>query len=268
MRSDYNTLIWDVWRDIEFDRMLSAYSEGRCDGVYLRLQSGVELDHLEFLASLPGLRYVEVNGFVRDDSGAFGLPSVVELVLLTRSQTPVPADLGDSLKSLGVDDRPGSLESTGFEQLRALTLWSFSRPDFRFLADASNLEYLKVEGIGRAVDLRGMESCCALKELELLEFRVEDLAPLRSLRDLTRLWIIGSRRNGDSSEPLSLANLSGLSAMRELRITNSGAVKSVEPLLGLSALMDVRLRGTRVLDGSDEALQTLSKRARVVGPDA
>ncbi|WP_406132511.1 hypothetical protein [Streptomyces zaomyceticus] len=268
MRSDYNTLIWDVRRDVDFDGMLSAYSEGNCDGIYLRLQSGVELDHLDFLAGLPGVRYVEVNGSVRDDSRAFKLPGVVELVLLTRSQAPVPVELGDSLRSLAVDDRPGVLGSAGFARLRALTLWSFGRPDFRFLTDASNLEYLKVEGLGHMVDLGGMESCCALRELELLEIRVEDLAPLRSLRELMRLWIIGSRRSGDSSGPLCLADLSGLRVLRELRITNSGAVESVESLLELPALTDVRLRGTRVLDGTGEALQTLSERARVVGPDA
>lgn len=107
----------------------------------------------------------------------------------------------------------------------------------------------------------------ARKEAELLELQVESLEPLGSLQNLLRLWLIGPGET-DFSATLSLADLSGLMALRELRITNSGAVQTAEPLLGLPALRDVRLRGTRVLDESVEALQVLSQRARVVGPDA
>ncbi|WP_405639048.1 hypothetical protein [Streptomyces sp. NBC_00019] len=266
MRADFNTLIWDVQGSVEFDDLLRSFIEGRCDGIYLRVQRGVELDHLDFLTELPGLKYVEVNGAVRDDSRAFSLPDVVELVLLTRSRTPVPVTSSDTLESLGVDDRPGVLDLSGLTRLRALTLWSFTRPDLRFLSGVPNLEWLKLEGLGSAVDLRGMESCRSLIEAELLELQVESLEPLRPLQDLLRLWLIGPRET-QISEPLSLADLSGLSALRELRIINSGAVQTAEPLLGMPALEDVRLRGTRVLDESLEALQALSQRARVVGPD-
>lgn len=265
MRADYNTLIWDVQGSIEFDGLLRSFIEGRCDGIYLRVQRGVEIDDLDFLAELPDLKYVEVNGAVRDDSRAFSLPDVVELILLTRSRIPVPETVSDALESLGVDDRPGTLDLSGLARLRALTLWSFARPDLRFLSGAPNLEWLKLEGLGSAVDLRGIEGCRSLVEAELLELQVESLEPLRSLQNVVRLWLIGPQER-QTSEPLSLADLSGLRALRELRIINSGAVQTAEPLLAMPALQDVRLRGTRVLDGSVEALQALSQRARVVGP--
>jgi hypothetical protein len=266
MRADYSVLTRDIGLNSALDDLIEEFIDGGHDGIYVRIPQGVELEHLDILAQLPGLKYVEVNGAVRDDSHAFSLPGVTELVLLTRSQVPLRAPVSDSLELLAIDDRPGVLDLSGFRRLQGLTIWSYARDDLRFLSGAPNLQRLKLEGLGQVVNLSGIASCRSLVDAELLEIQAESLAPLRSLGNLMRLWLIGPTESSTPSV-LSLDDLSAMRFLRELRITNSGVVQSAEPLLRLSELRDIRLRGTAVLDPSTEVLQILSRRARVVGPD-
>ncbi|WP_285685726.1 hypothetical protein [Actinoplanes sp. NBRC 103695] len=266
MRADYDVLKREIGSSQDFADLQGVFIDGGHNGVYIRVPRGLELDDVDFLERLPGLKYVEVDGAVRDDSRAFSLPEVEELTLLTGSQVPFRASASDTLTSLGIDDRPGVLDLSAYTGLQNLTVWSFARKELDFLSGAPHLRWLKVEGMGQAVNLEGIGKCRSLLEVELLEIHAESLAPLRSVRDLLRLWIIGPAKPQGSSN-LDLGELSGMRSLRELRITNSGAVYSVEPLLGLSDLQDVRLRGTRVLEPSAEVLQRLSRRARVVGPD-
>lgn len=265
MRGDYNVLTWEVGHDSPIDDLRERFIDGGHDGVYIRVPRGLELEYLDFLTQLPGLKYVEVNGSVLDDSHAFSLPVVEELVLLTRSQAPVRAPMSESLVSLGVDDRPGALFFSGLTRIQRLTVWSFAREEFGFLTGIPTLEKLKVEGLGQVVDLSGIESCRSLVDVELLGIRVKGLAPLRNLKSLHRLWLIGPSGAG-AATTLNLDEISEMRFLNELRITNSGSVQSVEPLLGMPELKDIRLRGTMILDPNSDALQLLSRSARVVGP--
>jgi hypothetical protein len=266
MRSDYDVLVREVASSSDFDDVRRAFIDEGRNGVHLRVPRGMELEDVGFLERLPGLKYVELSGVVRDDSHALSLPDVEELTLLTRSQVPIHAFANGALKSFGIDDRPGVLDLSGFTGLQNLTIWSFNRKDLGLLSGAPHLRRLKVEAEGQALSLAGIENCHSLREAELLAIRAGSLAPLRSLRNLLRLWLIGPGGTQNSST-LDLGEICDLRSLRELRVTNSGAVHSVEPLLSLPDLQDVRLRGTRILEPSVEALQRLSRRARVVGPD-
>ncbi|GID94101.1 hypothetical protein ACFQFC_09425 [Amorphoplanes digitatis] len=266
MRMDYDVLTWDIGSGPGVDDLPTAFIDGGYDGIYIRIERGVRLKNLDFLGQLPGLKYVEVKGAVRDDSHAFSLSGVVELVLLTRSKVPLPVTVSDTLESLGIDDRPGVLEFSGLARLQHLTLWLCARRDLQFLSGAPGLLWLKVEGLGQVVNLSGIENCRLLLEVELLEIQAESLSPLGAVQNLLRLRLIGSRKSTISSG-LNLDELCGLSRLRELRITNSRSVQSVEPLLGLPEIQDVRMRNTRILDPDAEVQQRLSRRGTFLGPD-
>lgn len=132
MRFDYNTLTWNLQHNPSVSELLAELIDGGYDGLYVRLPRDVQIDNLEFLTGLSGLKYLEVNGSVRDDSLAFSLPGIEQLVLLTRSRVPVRTAVGGQLESLSLDDRPEGLELSGFSRLQSLTVWSYARDELDF----------------------------------------------------------------------------------------------------------------------------------------
>ena len=82
---DYNVLVREIGSSSDFDVLLRTVIDGVHNGVIIHVPPGVELDDVDFLERLPGLKYVEVDGAVRDDSRAFSLPELEELTLLTGS---------------------------------------------------------------------------------------------------------------------------------------------------------------------------------------
>ncbi|GAB3938461.1 hypothetical protein GCM10029976_052980 [Kribbella albertanoniae] len=226
----------------------------------------MRLVSLDFLSGLPELKYLEIEGRIADDSQAFEVAGLRELVLLTKGQAAVPAVRSESLEVLAVDDRAGAIDLAGLPALTRLTLWSSSRSDLGFLRSAPGISSFKLEGAGQLVDLCGLENCARLEDLEILEARVESLAPLGSLRHLRRCWLIGGGES-TQAEPLDLDAVSALDSLDDLRIVYGGQVRSVAPLLSMRSLRDVRLRGTRVVAGDSALLGELPDSVRIVRPE-
>lgn len=264
-RFDYDVLTWQVDAQFDWEELRDAYISGRHDGIYLRASGRRRLANLDFLENLPSLRYLEVLGAISDDSYAFTIEGLCELVLLTKCQVAIPGNPGRTLESVGVDCRPGVSHLSRLSALRQLQLWNFNASSFADMPVSSTLTRLKVEGRRQDVSLQGLESCKALTDVEILEMQIESLGPLRELSRLRRLWLIGfgSALPGHS---LTLEDLSRDGDLEELRITNQGSIASAEPLLNFPHLRDVRLRGTRIADGNLDPLEVLAGRAVVVGP--
>ncbi|MFI7368377.1 hypothetical protein ACIBO4_40195 [Streptomyces sp. NPDC050149] len=266
MRADYSVLNWRVDEPIDERELGRQYQSGEFNGLFLRASGSVRLGSLDFLSSLPDLKYLEIEGRVADDSQAFKIAGLRELVLLTKGQVAIPAVRNASLAALALDDRAGAIDLAGFPALTRLTLWSSGRSDLGFLRRAPRVSSFKLEGVGQIVDLRGLENCTKLDDLEVLEARVESLSPLQSLLDLRRCWLIGG---GESiqPEPLDFSAVSALNKLEELRVTYGGEVRSVAPLLSMGSLRDLRLRGTRVVAGDSALLSQLPDSVRIVGPE-
>ena len=81
----------------------------------------------------------------------------------------------------------------------------------------------------------------------------DDLRPLSGLSNLRRLRFIGKDDAASEDVVLNLEDLAGLKRLEELRITFSGAVRSVCPVATMPALREIRLRGTRIADDDEGA---------------
>ncbi|MER5184755.1 hypothetical protein ABT009_41800 [Streptomyces sp. NPDC002896] len=266
MRADYSVLNWRAEGSIDDRELVRQYQSGEFNGLFLRVSGNARLGSLDFLSSLPELKYLEIEGRVADDSQAFKISGLRELVLLTRGQVAIPAVQNPSLTVLAVDDRAGAIDLAGFPALTGLTLWSSGRNDLGFLGSAPWISSFKLEGVGQILDLRGLENCAKLDDLEILEARIESLAPLQGLQDLRRCWLIGG---GESiqPEPLDFSAVSDLNNLEELRVTYGGEARSVAPLLNMGSLRDLRLRGTRIVAGDSDLLSEFPDSVRIVGPE-
>jgi hypothetical protein len=266
MRADYSVLNWRSDAPIDEHEIVKQYQSGGFDGLFLRMSGGARLDSLDLLPSLPDLKYLEIEGNVADDSRAFKIPGLRELVLLTKGKVEIPAVQQGSLEVLAIDDRVCEIDLSGFPALTSLTLWSSGRRDLEFLENSPWISSFKLEGVGQVMDLRGLESCVKLADLEILEARIESLSPLRDLQELRRCWLIGGGESMQAA-PLDFDSVSVLQNLEELRVTYGGEALSVAPLLNIGSLRDLRLRGTRIVAGDSYLLRELPDSVRVVGPD-
>lgn len=126
--------------------------------------------------------------------------------------------------------------------LRDLTVHDLRVPDLRLVAGLGGLRSLVVAGSTRLRSLDGIEALERLRTLILFDVGVEDLAPLRGLRDLEALSIEG-----------------GMS--RDLR------VPTLDPLAGLAGLVRLRIASLRVADGGLRPLHGLLGVRHVFIPD-
>jgi hypothetical protein len=266
VRSDFQVLTTRVGNALSFDALRDTYTAGSYSGLVLQVERGAKLKDVEFLNRLPNLRYLEISGSVRDDSRAFQLPELQELVLLTRSKAPVPNLVRSNLRRVGIDSQRDLRELSRLDDLTDLSLWLWAGSDFTFLGRKPKLRKLRVEGAKQIASLAGLDGCPNLEEVELVDLRVRSLAPLADAQALKRLWILG-RPEMPEWTTLDLADLSQLHELVELRVTNAGAVRSVQPLAGFRNLRDFRIGGTDIADGDLSPLKDLSTRATVVGPN-
>jgi len=243
------------------DRTCQNYLSGDCNGLYLKVTGDLALPDLDELRLLPGLRYLEVEGPVVDDTAAFTLDSLQELILLTRCRLPIPSITAPGLRRVGIEDRDGKENLAHVPSLRDLKVWYWRETDFRCLRSARGLTRLHVGGVGQLGSLDGLEHCTSLVDLAVFAVRVPSLEPLASLSRLRRFRLLGEP-NVPNDAVLDLAHLSGLADLVELWITYSGSVRSVRPLLAMPRLCDVRMRGTPVLDGDDVLLMISRRRWR------
>lgn len=264
-RSDYDVLTWQVDTSFDWRELRDAYVSGRYNGVYLRIPNQNRLVDVEFFVNFTGLRYLEVLGAISDDSYAFTIDSLSELVLLTKCRTAIPDNPGSRLEAVGLDYRPGLRNLSRSSSLAILRVWDFTAHSLADLPLPPGLVELKIEGVRQGVSLEGLESCKSLTDVEILEMQIEHLRPLRDLSRIRRLWLIGST-SSVSRYSLTLEDLPFDGNLEELRITNQGSIESAGPLLNFRHLRDVRLRGTRIADGDLGPLEVLASRAVVVGP--
>lgn len=86
MRADYSVLNWRADESIDEHELGRQYQSGEFNGLFLRVSGNARLGSLDFLFSLPELKYLEIEGRVADDSQAFKIAGLRELVLLTRGK--------------------------------------------------------------------------------------------------------------------------------------------------------------------------------------
>jgi hypothetical protein len=275
MRTDYRVMWWTggslpwvegggPWTEEARRR----YTDGGYDGLFYQFERPVTQSDLGFLTELPSVRYLEVVGDVRDDTAAFTLPELEELILATRCRraipSPVPAQ--PQLKRLLVNTRPNMEAIHDMPRLHDLTVYLWTGQDLRFLGPKPVLERLEVEGMLRFFSPTGVDGCTAITDLRVTEARVQTLAPLGTLTTLRRLRLIGSSKvPGDNS--LDLSDLQALTNLEELRITYGGRIRSLWPVLSFPRLRDLRLRGTAVMDGDLAPLDRLPPTVTVVRPE-
>jgi hypothetical protein len=263
--AEHRILTWRVRSATWPAELAATYRAGSYDGVRLRLDSGVRLPDLEGLGELDGLRFMEVDGSVADDTAAFGLPQLRELRLLTRCRRPVPDITAALLTDLRMDDRPGKDRLCALAGLRDLVVWQWTEPDLRSLGGLRSLHRLCLEGAGRTISLTGIEGCAELTEVVLDLLRPDSLRALSALHRLRRIRIAGTP-GVPADTDLDLAELAGLAELQELTLT-FGAVRSAGPLLRMPGLESLRLRGTRIADGDHWPLSTLGHRIKVGRPE-
>jgi hypothetical protein len=261
VRSDYKVLQSVVNDELCGEDLLADYLAQGCDGVSLRLGAGTRLQNLEFAGDLPGLQYLEITGRVLDDTKAFVVSGLQEVVLRTRCKRPVPTEVAASLRRAAVDTRPGLANLAGLE---ALTVWGWKETHLDFLTSARKLTSLDVEGQGQLLSLDALAAADRLMHLQLNGVGVTDLSPLRHMKHLRELLLAGTIDAGASSL-LDLEAVREASGLRLLTLTYGGYIKSAKPLMGFPELTAVRLRGTPILDGDLDALE--AKGVLVVRPE-
>jgi hypothetical protein len=203
---------------------------------------------------------------VKDDTAAFRVDGLKELTLLTGCRRPVPRSGGAALTDLCMCDRPGVDSLPGMAQLTFLKLLRWRGETTSFLAGIPRLEMLFVEGKRQFTDLNGLEGCPSLVRMNMVDVQGESLAPLAGLTELQWLTICGDWKMRNENA-LDLADLARLQRLHTLVLTYAGQILSLAPLASLPALRDVRLRGTRIVDGDLEPLVRLPVNTNIVGPD-
>ncbi|TYC14600.1 hypothetical protein FXF65_17305 [Actinomadura syzygii] len=247
-------------------RLTEQYLQGGHDGLNMRFTHPAAFKSLDFLEDCTGLRYLEVNGRIRDDLASFRLPDLRELVLLTRSPRAIPGFAAAGLTRLGIDDRPGKEHIAELRQLRELLIWYWKGTDLSFLGDAPPpLRSLRLEGRKQLATLDGIEGCRDLSELWVRDAQVESLEPLRELTGLRVLRLMPGYQPKVRTR-LDLSVLTGMKGLETIALVYTGEIVSLRPLRELPALREVRIRAD-ILDGDLSPLDDLPADAVVVRPD-
>jgi hypothetical protein len=276
MRQDYRVMTWKsydtAWAQGDgkwSDAARQRYTDGGYDGVFYQFRLPVRHADLAFLHELPGLRFVEIDGRVADDTAVFGLGGLEEAILIHQCSLPIPEIAAVGMKRLCVfGNRRGLERVSELRKLHDLTVFGWKGEDLGFLAGCKSLKRLKIEAMRQLVSLAGLEGCRKLEAIELWDARAVSLTPLAELRGLKRLALIGDYRM-ERNCLLDLSDIETLGELEALTITFAGsdALTSLEPLTRMPRLREVRLRGTYVLDGDLSPLSGLRPGTIVVGPN-
>lgn len=259
-------LVCTIESAAELDGLKREFESAGYELLWLRVRPPAKLRDLSFLHDIQGIRELDVQGSVQDDTHAFRIQGLRSLALLTRCHRPIPAVDFGGLTELALDNRPGLEHLQDIHRLETLRIFGWPGTSFAFLGTQSNLSTLRVEGRRQVSSLEGLDSCPGLEDVELLDMRVSGLAPLAAAQQLRKLWILGHDTNSEHVT-LDLAHLADLQHLAELRITQCGRVRSLRPVATFTSLTDFRIRDTEVLDGDLTPLTQLAAHARVVGPN-
>jgi hypothetical protein len=208
---------------------------------------------LSFLAELPGLVGIEINGSLRNDGAVFELPNLELLGLFTKSRSRIFLERLPRLRDLAVAERPGLSAVELCQDLLSLSVGSFRSADLTFLGSLPALETLRIEARKQRLALDGVQHLDALQHLSVFDARVLSLKPLASLTQMRSLLVTGIIGASDDV-PLDLDDIGSAASLRELRIT--APVLSLSPLARFPALQAVGF-GSTVIDGDLSPLLAL-----------
>jgi hypothetical protein len=248
------------WRPSDTERFIDRGADAVV--MFFDRDTGREVT-LDFLRDLPGLRRVDVQGRLRDDTPAFDVPDLHALGLFTGCGKPLRLDRSPGLQTLAVDDRPGLEEVARLADLAALTVARFKRTDLAFLGEHPALAFLRLEGRHGRVSLDGVQRCPALTEVAVYELSVDALEPLAGLSQLRELYITPEPKTAPA-RPWNLEAVAGLPRLEWLKL--GAPVQSLAPLRTGRHLRSVGF-GT-VVDGDLTPLLDLPPSVTVVVDDA
>lgn len=257
------------WYDVDdrpwTDADTRAFQDRGHDGVRLSFGRGSGVK-LAFLAGLPGLKALDVQGPVANDQVVFELTGLRDLVLLTRNKKPAAFDRLPELESLVTTGRPGLETIAALPRLTNLVIgrWTGTTPEF--IGERPALTRLRLEGKGQTADLAGLERCVAIDDLWLFDFNPSSLEPCRPLRALTHVQITGTG-GPEGAGPLDLGPFAGMTALEWLHVTQLGPLRSLRPVRDLPAVKGVAFGGCTVVDGDLSPLSDLPPEVLVVPPD-
>ncbi|WP_433372248.1 hypothetical protein ACQPZX_49080 [Actinoplanes sp. CA-142083] len=262
----YRTLHWTPDMDGAWsDDAARRYIAGGYEGVNYRIPRGTTHASLDFALSLPGLRYLSVHGKVADDSAVNQIGSLESLTLLTRSKVPLAVDQLHHLEFLGVTARKDLGSMQDLIGLQRLVIAGWQGADLTFLGTKPALESLRLDGRPGRLALDGIEQCPTLRELEVLDYRLPTLTPLRTLTALERILLSGPRRLPPDND-LNLDDLTAMRHLRSLRLINAGTIRSLHPLRRLPSLRDLSLNNVAIDDGDLGVLFALPSHVEVSPP--
>jgi catechol 2,3-dioxygenase-like lactoylglutathione lyase family enzyme len=241
------------WSESDRDK----YIADGYDGVSIRVSdSSRDVENIDFVRELPGLRFLKVEGNIADDSAAFDASDLEHLELSTRARGPLQLQRTPRLRQLVVGAREGIESVAELGALTRLEMWSWAGGSLAFLGDKPELAFVRLESAGQAVDPTGVERAPKLGELWITDGVVTGLRPLRGLTELRRIQIVGVADHPGGGR-LDLGELTEAKSLEWLALTFQRSVRSVAPLLDLPSLRGVRLRGTPIEDRDLEPLVRL-----------
>jgi internalin A len=225
------------------------------DGVQVSVLLSIREDDVSFLAQIPSLRGLVLNGGgVRDLSPVQALGALETLTLNTPAKPKLPLDFAafPALKTLRMYWNAGFESVFGCESLEALFVFGPPDPDLARFGTLPRLRRLEVSqgrklvstaGVGGSVRFLGLYQQAALSALE-------------GLPALDVLAIEGAKQLGE---------LRTVHTLKTLKAANCGDIASLAPLRGLDRLEEFfAWESTRVLDGDLSVLLELP-RLRTLG---
>jgi hypothetical protein len=170
---------------------VQRYVAGGYEGVHYRIPRGVKHASLEFLLPLPGLRYLSVQGPVTDGSAVNAIGSLERLTLLTRSKVPLAVD---RLHQPWRRPTPGSGRPARIDRVAVAVPGRMAGSGPVVSRGQAEADLAATRRAAARLSLDGVEGCAGLRELEVLDYRLPSLTPLRDRTALERIWLSGPRR--------------------------------------------------------------------------
>jgi hypothetical protein len=146
--------------------------------VCVRIQKA---DDIAVVTTLPRLLSLWVIDPLKDDTVAFDVVSLQELVLYTRSTKPLGVDRLPNLANLVIDGRPGLDSARSHPPLRAIQVHSHQELDLRWLGVPPRLQEVALHGRWRPLDVAAATQMTTLRALRVTKATMDDLSPARSM---------------------------------------------------------------------------------------
>lgn len=222
-------------------------------GIHLSKIHGYKLAHLEFLESVPGLRALYLQDTVEDWSGVERLGEL-EWLLVPAGKTPLNLEKLPNLTALRGEWSECLKNVADLTRLELLA-WRKFKSKTRNLEELGALKRLKsIELVQSNIKtLKGIEGLAFLEELKLYRNRdLVDISGVTALADSLSVLRIENSKKIENVEVVSR-----LENLRDLSLSDCGAIRSLEFVTVLNKLRMISLVGTSVLDGRVDMLLDL-----------